>query len=282
LPVPGADLAGVLALRTLADADRLRRYLGDCRRLVVIGAGFIGFEVAAAARKRGVDVTVVEALPRAMTRAVSPVVSDYLTGLQRRNGARVLLGHGVRAVSGDGTVRGVQLTDARVLPADAVVAGIGVTPNVALAADAGLEVNDGVVVDRFLRTGDPAISAIGDCARFPRASDGQLVRLESVQNAVDQARSVAADICGAPAAYTAVPWFWSDQYASKLQIAGVTQPHDRTVVEGDPAQDRFSVFCYAGDRLLGVESVNRPVDFVTVRRQLAAADAAATALAHAA
>jgi 3-phenylpropionate/trans-cinnamate dioxygenase ferredoxin reductase subunit len=248
-------LPGALPLRTVADAEVLRERLHRPARALVIGAGFVGLEFAAVARTKGHEVTVVEALPRALARSVSPIVADHVVARHEERGVRVLLGAELSAPE-----RG---------NADLVVAGIGVVPNVALAEDAGLTVDDGVVVDAHLRTDDPFIYAIGDCASFSSAFAGARIRLESVQNAMDQAACVAAGIMGSAEPYTAVPWFWSDQYDMKLQIAGITRGHDRTEVDGDPSSGRFAVYCYRGDRLLGVECVNKPAAFVQTRRRLA-------------
>ncbi|GAA3654040.1 3-phenylpropionate/trans-cinnamate dioxygenase ferredoxin reductase subunit [Lentzea atacamensis] len=262
LPVPGAE--HVLNLRTVADADVIRQKLEGRTGLdvVVIGGGFIGLEFAAVVRKLRHEVTVVETQPRVMQRAVSEATARHLTNRHRREGVQVLTGTGVAAVR-EGFV---ELTDGTVLVADLVVAGIGVIPNAEIAQRSGLACDDGIVVDAHLRTVDPRVHAIGDCARFARPLSGGLVRLESVQNAVDQAGCVAAAILGSAEPYTALPWFWSDQYDVKLQIAGLTDGHDRTVTVGDPAEGKFSVFCFRGDRLLGVEAYNRPVDFLMARR----------------
>ena len=277
LPVPGADLDGVAQLRTLADAEELRQRLGAAREAVVVGAGFIGLEFAAVAAARGVAVTVVEAADRPMARSLSTEASAFFRGAHERQDVRFAFGATVVRVLGDGGGRaaGVETADGRRFPADLVLVGIGVVPNAELAADAGLAVADGIAVDERLATGDPAVSAIGDCARHPCrfAADGSgPVRIESVQNAVDQARCVAARVAGRrppPAPYAAVPWFWSDQGALKLQIAGLATGHERAVVRGDPAAGAFSVFCFGGGRLLGVESVNRPLDHVLARKLLA-------------
>ncbi|GAA2454955.1 NAD(P)/FAD-dependent oxidoreductase [Streptomyces lavendulocolor] len=273
LPVPGAvSLSGVLTLRGLADAEDLRKRLtGPPRRLVVIGAGFIGLELAATARKLGHEVTVVEAQSRALARALTPTMSSRLVARHAEAGVRILLSREVTALWGSaaGRVEVVELDGAERIPADLVVVGIGVLPNTELAALAELQVGDGIVVDAHLRTDDPDIYALGDCARFPSPHAGRHVRLESVQNASDQAKVVAAGICGDRVPYTAVPWFWSEQYDMRLQIAGLTAGHDETVLAGDPEGGRFSVFCFREGRLTGVESVNRPADHGIARRLLA-------------
>jgi 3-phenylpropionate/trans-cinnamate dioxygenase ferredoxin reductase subunit len=273
LPVPGAGLAGVFTLRSLADAGRLRSELRPGRRLVVIGGGMIGFELAATAAGRGLAVTVVEALPQAMARVASGELAGYLTGEQRRHGVTVLLGRTVSALlpGPDGRVGSVTLTTGEQLAADLAVVAIGVQPDDRLAREAGLATGDGVLVDEQLCSSDPAIYAIGDCARYPSAQAGGQVRLESVQNAADHGRHVAAGVCGAPGRYARVPWFWSDQHGAVVQIAGLTDGYDRTAVAGAPAEGRFSVLCFRGRRLLGVESVNRPADHIRARRLIAEA-----------
>lgn len=270
LPVPGGELDGVHLLRTLWDADALRAGLDDAEHVVVIGGGFIGLEFAAAARTRGAGVTVVEMLDRPMARVVSPEISRYFTRRHEAAGVEVLLETGVEALEGQGRrVAAVRTRDGRRLPADLVVVGVGIVPNTELAEAAGLEVDDGIVVDEHLTTRDPLVSAIGDCAAYPSCHAGKRVRLESVQNAVDHGRCVAGRIAGKAAPYTSVPWFWSDQHGCKLQIAGLTAGRERAVPRGDVEAGAFSVFCFEGDRLVGVESVNRPADHMAARKLLA-------------
>jgi 3-phenylpropionate/trans-cinnamate dioxygenase ferredoxin reductase subunit len=271
LPVPGAELDGVLQLRTLADAEAIRIRLPEVRRAVVVGAGFIGLEFAAVAASRGIHVTVLEAVGRPMARAISLPMSQFFREAHQAAGVGIELGAVVtRLVAENGRVVGVETADSRVFPADLVLIAIGIVPNVELAADAGLPIANGILVDEYLLTDDPAISAIGDCAVFPSPfAGGAPTRLESVQNALDHARCVAARLVGKPAPYAAVPWFWSDQGPLKLQIAGITTPHETAVIRGDPASGAFSVFCYEGDRLVGVESVNRAADHMAARRLLA-------------
>jgi 3-phenylpropionate/trans-cinnamate dioxygenase ferredoxin reductase subunit len=270
LAVPGAELDGVLPLRTLADADILRERLDQARDIVVVGAGFIGLEFASVAITRGAAVHIVEVTQQPMGRVVSATISKFFTDAHRRWGAGVLLGTGVTRILGaGGRVCSVETSDGRHLPADLVLICVGVIPNTELARAAGLSVDNGIVVDQQLATADPAILAIGDCANFPTPFASGRVRLESVQNAVDQARSVAAYIVGKPEPYDKVPWFWSDQSDLKLQIAGITAGHDNAVLRGDLDSGRFSVFCYRAGRLIGVESVNQTADHVVARRLLA-------------
>ena len=270
LAVPGAELDGVLPLRTLADADILRERLDQAREVVVVGAGFIGLEFASVAIARGAAVHIIEVTQHPMGRVVSATISRFFTDAHRRWGAKVSLGTGVSRILGaKGRVTGVETSNGQRLPADLVLICIGVIPNAELADEAGLAVDNGIVVDESLATADPAIFAIGDCANFPTPFAVGRVRLESVQNAVDQARCVAAHIAGTPAPYDKVPWFWSDQGDLKLQIAGITAGHDTSVLRGDPESGHFSVFCYRGGRLIGVESVNQTADHVVARRLLA-------------
>jgi 3-phenylpropionate/trans-cinnamate dioxygenase ferredoxin reductase component len=270
LAVPGAELDGVLPLRTLADADILRERLDQVRDIVVVGAGFIGLEFASVAITRGAAVHIIEVTQQPMGRVVSAAISKFFTDAHRRWGAEVLLGTGVTRILGaGGRVTGVETTDGRHLPADLVLICIGVIPNSELAREAGLAVDNGIVVDEQLAAADPAILAIGDCANFPTPFAADRVRLESVQNAVDQGRGVAAYIAGKPVPYDKVPWFWSDQGDLKLQIAGITAGHDTTVLRGNPDSRRFSVFCYRAGRLVAVESVNQTADHVVARRLLA-------------
>jgi len=270
LAVPGAELDGVLPLRTLADADILRERLDQARDVVVVGAGFIGLEFASVAIAHGAAVHIIEVTQHPMGRVVSATISKFFCEAHRRWGAEVSLGTGVTRVLGaGGRVSGVETTDGRHLPADLVLICIGVIPNAELAGEAGLAVDNGIVVDEYLATEDAAIFAIGDCANFPTPFAIGRIRLESVQNAVDQGRCVAANIAGKPAPHDKVPWFWSDQGDLKLQIAGITAGHDAAVLRGDPDSGHFSVFCYRGGRLIGVESVNQAADHVVARRLLA-------------
>jgi len=270
LAVPGAELDGVLPLRTLADADILRERLDQAREVVVVGAGFIGLEFASVAIARGAAVHIIEVTQHPMGRVVSATISEFFTNAHRRWGAKVSLGTGVTRIFGTGgRVSGVETSDDQRLPADLVLICIGVIPNGELAREAGLAVDNGIVVDEYLATRDPLIFAIGDSANFPTPFAVGRVRLESVQNAVDQGRCVAAHITGKPAPYDKVPWFWSDQGDLKLQIAGITAGHDAAILRGDPGGGHFSVFCFRAGRLIGVESVNQAADHVVARRLLA-------------
>ncbi|NIK48228.1 3-phenylpropionate/trans-cinnamate dioxygenase ferredoxin reductase subunit [Variibacter gotjawalensis] len=269
LPVPGNELDGVVYLRSLADARSVRERIDMVQNIVVVGAGFIGLEFAAVAAKRGKKVTVIESTERAMGRAISREISDFFQDAHRAWGTELLFGTTLKRIDGDDHVSEVETSDGRVIPADLVAVGIGVVPNTELASDAGLRVANGIVVDTQLSTADAAISAVGDCVNFPSHFAGASVRLESVQNAVDQGKAIAARLMGKSISYNAVPWFWSDQGDLKLQMVGLTAGHDQTVVRGDPAERAFSVFCFQGGKLLGIETVNRASDHVMGRRLLA-------------
>ncbi len=274
LPVPGCDLGHVFSLRSLHDATVLRAgmvasQVEGRRRAVVVGAGFIGMEFAAVASSLGLEVTVIEAGTRALARSCSPTISDWLQGRHAARGVTFLFGAGVSALHGtNGQVSGITLSDGRQVPAELVLVAVGVVPNAELAQAAGLPVNDGIVVDQHLLTKDPAISAIGDCANAPSVHAPGLLRLESVQNATDQAKTVAARLLGRPAPYSNVPWFWSDQGPDKLQIAGLAGAGTRTLWTGDETAGRFSVLSFREDRFVGAESINRPTDHMAARRLL--------------
>jgi 3-phenylpropionate/trans-cinnamate dioxygenase ferredoxin reductase subunit len=256
----------VLHLRTLREAAEIRQRLAVANDVVVIGGGFIGLEVAAAARTLGKQVTVVEGQPRLMARVVAPVVSEYFRGQHEAKGVDVLLNAKLAGI----TENEVLLGERTRRPADLVIAGIGVVPNMELARDAGLPVGNGITVDEYLRTPDERIFAIGDCAESPSMFVEDLCRLESVQNAVDQAACVAKAIVGHRAPYGAVPWFWTDQYDIHLQMAGLPAGFDQLVTRGDPETRKFSVFYYRAGKLCAVDSVNRPADHLAARKLIGA------------
>jgi 3-phenylpropionate/trans-cinnamate dioxygenase ferredoxin reductase subunit len=269
LDIPNANLPDVRYLRMLDDSEVLRQRIASYRHVVVIGAGFIGLEFAATARAKGLEVDVVELGARVMARAVTAEISDYFQDRHTAAGIRIHLGVQATSIESDGeNVTGVSLSDGRHVKADLVVVGVGVLPNVELAAEAGLPVAAGIIVNEQLLTADPDISAIGDCALFASPRFGGSLRLESVQNATDHARCVAARLAGDAKTYDGQPWFWSDQGDDKLQIAGLTTGYDRVVVRGDRAQRSFSAFCYKSGQLVGVESVNRASDHVFGRKIL--------------
>jgi 3-phenylpropionate/trans-cinnamate dioxygenase ferredoxin reductase subunit len=270
LPVPGGDLDGICYLRDHNDAADLRERLATAAKVVVVGGGFIGLEVASAARAGGRSVTVVEAADRLMARAVGPVVSEFYRRAHRRRGIDVRLSAGVTGFEGErGRVAGVELSDGTRLAADLVLVGIGVLPRTELAEQLGLACDQGIVVDARARTSDPAVVAAGDCTVQPHPMTGQgRVRLESVQNAVAQAQVAASTLLGRPGGVTSVPWFWSYQGDLRLQIAGLSADHDDEVVRGEPDDESFSVLYYRRDRLLAVDAINRPADYMAVRKAL--------------
>ncbi|MCU1326814.1 MAG: putative ferredoxin--NAD(+) reductase [Bryobacterales bacterium] len=254
--LPGAT-DKVAYIRTLTDSLSLRSRMRKGGEMLAIGGGFIGLEAAAAARSMGMTVRLMAAEPRLMGRAVSHYISDWFAALHERHGVQFQLGTAVAT-----------LDDPALASPDIIVVGIGVIPNVALAQGAGLEAFSGIVTDNHLRTSDSAIFAVGDCALHPNAWAGGLVRLESVQNAADQARCVASTIAGTPKAYAHVPWFWTEQFEAKLQIAGMPGETDESVVRGDPAAGKFSVYNYQAGKLRFVESVNKPADHIAARKLL--------------
>jgi 3-phenylpropionate/trans-cinnamate dioxygenase ferredoxin reductase component len=270
LSVPGVDLPGVLYLRTLADADRIRVAVQAGASAVIVGGGYIGLEVAASLRKLGCSVTVVEALERVMNRVVAPPVSAFFAAEHVRRGVEVVTDAAVASLEGESRVERVVCTDGRAFAADLVVIGIGAVPNDELAQDAGLEVANGVVVDAFGRTSEPAIFAAGDVTDHPNALFARRLRLESVHNAMEQAKAVARTIAGQPQAYVDVPWFWSDQYDLKLQIAGVGAPDDELLLRGDPAARAFSCLHLRQDRLVAIDCVNRGGDFLAAKKLIGA------------
>lgn len=270
LPQAPIGTPGVHYLRTYAQAQALRDALPQARRVVVLGGGFIGLEIAATARQLGKEVVVFEAMPRLLARAVSPAISDFLLETHRQAGIDIRLGTMVDGLDmAQGRAIGV-IAGGEPVPADLIIAGIGATPDVELARDAGLDCDNGIVVDATMATGDPAISAIGDCTSFPHPAWPQPLRLESVQNANDQAKTLAARLCGEPQPYTAVPWFWSDQGEARLQITGLWRPGHESVLRPASQGNGFSVLHFDGVQLRAIESVNSPVDQMAARRLMQA------------
>jgi 3-phenylpropionate/trans-cinnamate dioxygenase ferredoxin reductase subunit len=272
LPLPGAELRGVLGLKTIEDAQAISAALDVCqstrRPLIVIGGGFIGLEVAATASKRGVEVVVLEGLSRLMSRVVAPIVSEAALKLHQQHGAQLHFDVRIAALVGvDNQVSGVRLEDGREFPAACVVVGVGVIQNDQLATEAGLICDRGIVVDNCSRTSDPCIVAAGDCTAR-RCDDGSLLRLESVQNAVEQGKSAAAALVGKQRAFTVAPWFWSDQYELKLQMVGLSTGYDQVVTRGSVAAHTFSAFYFRSGRLIAVDSLSRPPDHMAARKLL--------------
>ncbi len=266
LPIPGSDLEGVLFLRTAADAEALKAALGPGKRLAVIGGGYIGLEAAASGRALGADVVVLEREPRLLARVAVETLSTFFQRYHEAKGVTFELGASITGLEGEGgKVKGVRLADGRLIPCDEALVGVGAIPNDDLARDAGLECANGVVVDTSARTADPAIYAIGDVTQRPLPLYARTHRLESVANALEQAKQAAAAIAGHAAPRPEVTWNWSDQYDLKLQIAGMTTDAEDILVRGDPAQAKFAVFHLRGPVIRAVEAVNAPAEFMAGR-----------------
>lgn len=270
LAIDGTNLEHVHYLRNIDDVEAIRSELDVGRRLVIIGGGYIGLEVAAVARKLGLDVTVVEMAERVMSRVVSPEISDFFQIEHANQGVKLRLSCRVKALVGKRRVRSVVLESGEELRADLVVIGAGILPNTEIAQQAGLDVDDGIVVDDRCRTGDTDIYAIGDCTSHPNDIYGRRLRLESVHNALEQAKTAARNICGKETHYCEVPWFWSDQYDLKLQIAGLSDGYDDIVIRGNPVTRSFACLYLKQGRLIAVDAVNAPRDYMQSKALIAA------------
>jgi 3-phenylpropionate/trans-cinnamate dioxygenase ferredoxin reductase subunit len=268
LPLPGAELPGLFYLRDIADVQAIQAHFKPGARLVIVGAGYIGLEVGAVAVKRGLKVTVLEMMDRVMARVAAPVVSQFYEKEHRAAGVDIRTRTNVLSFEGGARVEAVR-TPNETVPADFVVVGVGIQPVVDLAVAAGLACDNGIVVDDCARTSDPAIFAAGDCTNHPSYLAARRLRLESVQNAIEQAKAAAAAMVGRPRPYIDVPWFWSDQYDLKLQIAGIADPSDETVLRGDPASRKFAVFHLRQGTLASVESINAAPEFMMGRQLIA-------------
>ena len=265
LDVPGADLGNIFYLRGLADVDAIRAAFLPGRRLAVVGGGYIGLEVASTAKGLGLDVCVIEAADRILGRVTAPEMSAYYTRAHRARGVDIRLSASVVAFEGDETVSGVNC-GAEIVPADIVVIGIGIVPDVRLAASAGIRCDDGIVVDERCATSAAHVYAVGDCTRHPNPVLGRPLRLESVHNALEQAKTAAANIAGTPTRYAQVPWFWSDQFDLKLQMVGVSDGYDTIVQRGSMEADDFAMFYLKDGVLIAVDAVNRPREFMACRK----------------
>ncbi len=271
LPIEGADADNVLYLRTLDDVDNIRSRIGEQSNLLIVGAGYIGLEIAASAVKQGVKVTVLEAQDRVLARVTSPEISEFYQRIHAEEGVDIRLGVGLAVFEHSANAGSYALlANGERVAFDNVIVGIGVVPNTELAAEAGLECDNGIVVDEYTRTNHADVFAIGDCSNHPNLLYQRRIRLESVPNAAEQAKVAAASICGTPVVYDAVPWFWSDQYDVKLQTVGLLEGYDQAVVRGDTTSRKFSVFYLQRGRVLAIDAVNSPAEFMIGKKMVAA------------
>jgi len=269
LAVEGSELGGVHYLRSIDDVITIRERLSNVNRLVIVGAGYIGLEVAAVTRQLGLDVTVIEMADRVMSRVVSEQVSAFYQSEHAARGVRIELSTGLKAFHGDADIGAIETTDGRMIEADCAIVGAGIVPNTGLAEAAGLETDNGIVVDDRCRTSDPNVYAVGDCTSHPNSVYGRRVRLESVHNALEQAKVAAANACGENSIYSQVPWFWSDQYDLKLQIAGLSEGYDEVVIRGNPEERSFACVYLRGGRIIAIDAINAPRDFMQAKQLIA-------------
>lgn len=265
LDLPGRALGNIFDLRGMADIDAMQPHFVAGKKLVVIGGGYIGLEAAAVAADMGLSVTVLEAAPRLLARVAEPEISAFYDRVHKDHQVTITTEARIEGFAGDGTVSGVSMADGSVIEADLVITGIGILPNIEIAEAAGLDVENGIVVNDVGQTSDADIFAAGDCTFHPNDVLGRTLRLESVPNAIEQGKAVASAICGTPKPYHQVPWFWSDQYDVKLQIAGVPLQVDKKVLRGDDTTNSFAWFYFTGNQLTGVTAVNRPAEFMAGR-----------------
>ena len=274
LTLPGVELNGVHYLRTLRDGEGIKSDMTSAKEAVIVGGGYIGLETAASLKTLGIEVTVVEMASRVLARVTAPVMAEFYTRMHQEEGVVIKTGVTVSTFEGKGKIERVICTDGSHLNTDLVVIGVGIIPNVELAEVAGLDVDNGILVDEFARTNDLDIVAAGDCTNHPNALYGQHLRLESVPNALEQPKSAAASICGKEKAYNALPWFWSDQYDLKLKIAGLSQGHDQVVIRGDKNNSRsFVAFYLKSGKLIAADCVNRPREFLVCKRLIGSGSA---------
>lgn len=269
LPMNVRNINNINYLKTIQDVDRIKTQTAEGARLLIVGAGYIGLEVAASAVKQGVKVTVLEAEDRVLTRVTSPVISKFYQDLHKNEGVDIRLSARLENLrtTDEGTV--AELSGGDIIPFDCAIIGIGVIPNIELAQDAGIACDNGIMVDEFTVTSDPNIYAVGDCSNHPNFIYDRRMRLESVPNAVQQAKTAALSICGENIAYDQVPWFWSDQYAVKLQTVGLLQGYDQVVVRGEPEVNKFSAFYLKEGRLIAMDAINSPAEFMTSKKMVA-------------
>ncbi len=268
LDIPGSDLPGVRYLRTVADVDAIREAFGTCKRVTIAGGGYIGLEVASVAVTAGLSVTVIEMEDRILKRVTTPAMSAFYHALHTGRGVVIRTSTKVAAFEGEGRVEAVVTDAGERIPTDCVIVGVGIVPNTEIAAAAGLECANGIVVDDHCRTADPDIYAAGDCTNHPNALLGRRLRLESVPNAMEQARVAAVNMTGGDATYASIPWFWSDQYELKLQMAGFSSDGDVAVVRGDPATNQFATFYLKDGVVVAVDAVNSPREFMACRQMV--------------
>lgn len=269
LPVDGADADNVFLLRTIADVEQIKQHCTSDKRVAIVGGGFIGLEAAAISTKLGLDVTVLEGFDRVLSRVTSPDVSAFFERIHREAGVNLRTGVSVTAIEHGNNGSEIVLDDGERVATDFVIVGIGLIPNTELASDAGLEVDNGIVVNEHTQTSDPDIYAAGDCTSHPNSLFGN-IRLESVQNAMDQGRATAHNLIGTDKAYDTVPWFWSDQYDVKLQMAGISSGYDDYVIRGNPDDHQFSVFYLKNGQLISTDAINRAKDFMMAKKLIGA------------
>ena len=269
LNVEGSHLSNINYLRTIEDANKLKEYFKFGKKLVIIGAGYIGLEVAAVAIEKGLNVTLVEMADRVMSRTVDPIISDYFENLHRNKGVEIILETALEKFEGNNKVKKVNCTTGKVLEADGVVVGVGILPNQEIAKSAGLKCNNGILVDEYGRTEDTSIFACGDCTNHPNPSLNKYLRLESVHNALEQAKTVALSLVGKQEKYDQIPWFWSDQYNEKLQIVGLSGSHDEIVTRGSLKKGSFTLFYLKKGELIAADSVNNSNEFLISKKLVA-------------
>jgi 3-phenylpropionate/trans-cinnamate dioxygenase ferredoxin reductase subunit len=266
LSLPGAEHPNVHYVRNIDDIQRMQPQFVEGKKLVIVGGGYIGLEAASVGIKKGLQVTVIEAMPRVLQRVTVPEISAFYARVHAERGVDIRTGVGVHGFEGDATVETVVLADGQRIAADLVIVGIGLIPNTELAEAAGIEVANGIVVDAFCQTSDPDIVAAGDCTQHENRFYGRRMRLESVPNALEQGRVAAAALCGKPVPYAAVPWFWSDQYELKLQMVGLSEGYDQFVVRGDMASNTFIAFYLKDGVVISADAVSKPADFMVAKR----------------
>ena len=269
LNVEGSSLKNISYLRSIEDANRLKEYFKFGKKLVIVGAGYVGLEVAATAVKKGINVTLIEMENRIMSRTVDPVISKYFDSLHRQNGVEICLEAALEKFEGKDAVERVICSNGQIIEADGVLIGVGLLPNQELAESAGLNCNNGILVDEFGRTEDTSIFACGDCTNHPNTYLNKNLRLESVHNALEQAKTVAMSLLGKQEKYNQVPWFWSDQYDKKLQIVGFSDDHDELVIRGSIEEDNFMLFFLKEGKLIAVNAVNNPKEFLICKKLVA-------------